>query len=178
MLRDTIRAITPHQTKVNPERDIISCGIGTPVPVRTKKYCVAQIMIAKETFARQTTRDKRAKSSSVLSLNTPSWHVQFSSLRQQSNCLANKPEVCNLPLHFLTYMNLQNGCTSQCFLEILKKRLDLNRLQSDVNPLTALERLTCYVRSFLTNVTSLFSLSTFLKTYYVENLLKHPSELS
>ena len=75
-------------------------------------------------------------------------------------------------------MNLQNGCTSQCFLEILKKRLDLNRLQSDVNPLTALERLTCYVPSFWTNVTPLFSLSTFLKAYYVENLLKHPSELS
>lgn len=63
-------------------------------------------------------------------------------------------------------------------VEILKKGLDLNQLQSDVNPLTALERLTCYVRSFLTNVTPLFSLSTFLKAYYVENLLKHPSELS
>lgn len=68
MMRDTIRAITPHQTIVNPERDIISCRLGTPVPVRTKKYYVAQVMIAKETFARQTTRDERAKSLSVLSL--------------------------------------------------------------------------------------------------------------
>lgn len=115
MLRDTIRAITPHQTKVNPERDIISCRLGTPVPVRTKKYCVTQVMIAKETFARQTTRDERAKSLSVLSVNTPSWPVQFSSFRQYSDCLANKPDLCNLPLHFLTNMKLQNGCTSQCF---------------------------------------------------------------